>query len=58
MSYDTMGGAGSQRLVDLPLRQQLREGFKDMGKRSYSSAKGFGLIGGMFAGTECVIESV
>ena len=27
-----------------------------MGSRSFSSAKNFGLIGAMFAGTECCIE--
>lgn len=58
MSYDTpMGGAG-QQLADLPLREQLRRGFKDMGTRSFSSAKNFGLVGAMFAGTECCIEGV
>ncbi|KAL9586497.1 MAG: hypothetical protein Q9212_000857 [Teloschistes hypoglaucus] len=50
-------GAG-QQLADLPLREQLRRGFKDMGTRSYSSAKNFGIIGAIFAGTECCIESV
>ncbi|KAL9589933.1 MAG: hypothetical protein Q9203_001252 [Teloschistes exilis] len=57
MSYDTpLSGAG-QQLADLPLREQLRRGFKDMGTRSYSSAKSFGIIGAIFAGTECCIES-
>lgn len=58
MSYDTpMSGAG-QQLANLPLREQLRRGFKDMGTRSFSSAKNFGLVGAMFAGTECCIEGV
>lgn len=58
MSYDTpMSGAG-QQLADLPLREQLRRGFKDMGTRSFSSAKNFGLVGAIFAGTECCIEGV
>ncbi len=52
-----MSGAG-QQLADLPLREQLRRGFKDMGTRSFSSAKNFGLVGAMFAGTECCIEGV
>ncbi|CAF9939595.1 MAG: Mitochondrial import inner membrane translocase subunit tim22 [Heterodermia speciosa] len=56
MSYDTPLGASGQELTKLPLREQLRRGFKDMGSRSYSSAKNFGLIGAMFAGTECCIE--
>lgn len=58
MSYDTPLSAQGQQLADLPFREQLRRGFRDMGSRSYSSAKNFGLIGAMFAGTECCIESV
>ena len=58
MSYDTpMSGAG-QQMADLPLKEQLRRGFKDMGTRSFSSAKNFGLVGAIFAGTECCIEGV
>ena len=29
-----------------------------MGSRSYSSAKNFGIVGAIFAGTECCIEGV
>ncbi|KAF3935365.1 hypothetical protein ABW19_dt0210544 [Dactylella cylindrospora] len=57
MSYDTLATPASQKLVDLPFRQQLKIGVKDMGARSWSSAKGFGAVGALFAGTECVIES-
>lgn len=58
MSYDTpLSGAG-QAVVDLPLREQLRRGFRDMGSRSFSSAKNFGVVGAIFAGTECCIEGV
>lgn len=58
MSYDTPLSASGQHITDLPLREQLRRGFKDMGSRSFSSAKSFGLVGAMFAGTECCIEGV
>lgn len=58
MSYDTPMGVSGQSLTDLPMREQLRRGFKDMGARSFSSAKNFGLVGAMFAGTECCIEGV
>lgn len=58
MSYDTPLSAQGQQLTNLPLKDQLRRGFRDMGSRSYSSARNFGLIGAMFAGTECCIESV
>jgi import inner membrane translocase subunit TIM22 len=59
MSYDTPlsgPGAGTTALSSLPLKQQLKIGFKDMGKRSWSSAKNFGLVGAIFSGTECCIE--
>lgn len=58
MSYDTPLSTQGQQLTSLPLKDQLRRGFRDMGSRSYSSARNFGLIGAMFAGTECCIESV
>lgn len=58
MSYDTPLSAQGQQLTSLPLREQLRRGFRDMGSRSFSSAKSFGVIGAMFAGSECCIETV
>jgi import inner membrane translocase subunit TIM22 len=60
MRYDTPlssglpGGVGT--ISDLPVREQLRLGFKDMGRSAFSSAKNFGYIGALFAGSECVIE--
>jgi len=58
MSYDTpmSGAAGTTPISSLPLRQQLKVGFRDMGMRSWSSAKNFGMVGAIFAGTECCIE--
>lgn len=41
----------------LPLRTQLKLTFKDMGLKSYSTAKNFGMIGMMFSGIECVLET-
>ena len=32
--------------------------FKEMGRNMWSSGKGFGKVGALFAGLECVIESV
>lgn len=32
--------------------------FKDMGKGMWTTGKGFGKVGMLFAGVECVIESV
>src|ERR1700712_451154 len=59
MRYDTPMGAnlpGSIATSDLPMRTQLKLGLKDMGKQSFSSAKNFGKVGAIFAGTECCIE--
>ncbi|MCJ1224481.1 Mitochondrial import inner membrane translocase subunit tim22 [Toensbergia leucococca] len=56
MSYDTPLTPQGQQLASLPVREQLRRGFKDMGTRSFSSAKNFALVGSIFAGTECCIE--
>lgn len=63
MRYDsplgmTLPGQPNITVADLPWRDQLKHGFKDMGKASYSSAKNFGLIGTIFAGTECCIEGL
>jgi len=61
MRYDTPmsagmpGGVGTQ-MPTISTREQLKLGFKDMGKSSYSSAKNFGYIGAIFSGTECAIE--
>lgn len=61
MRYDTPlsagmpGGVGTQ-IKEIPMRQQIAMGFKDMGRSSWSSAKNFGYIGAIFAGSECVVE--
>ncbi|KAJ3075402.1 Mitochondrial import inner membrane translocase subunit tim22 [Podochytrium sp. JEL0797] len=38
-------------------KEQMRLTLKDMGQRSYSSAKNFAVVGAIFSGTECVIET-
>ncbi|EPE02308.1 mitochondrial import inner membrane translocase subunit tim-22 [Ophiostoma piceae UAMH 11346] len=45
-------------LSNLPLREQLRQGFRDMGSRSWSTAKNFGTVGALFSGIECGIEGL
>ncbi|OQV06502.1 hypothetical protein CLAIMM_11059 [Cladophialophora immunda] len=56
MAYDTPLSPQGQQITSLPVREQLRRGLKDMGSKSYSSAKNFALIGALYSGTECCIE--
>lgn len=63
MSYDTPFASpatpGQQNpITAMPLRQQLKVGFKDMGTRSYSMARNFGKVGALFSGIECGIEGM
>lgn len=63
MSYDTpfgspVPGDNKTPVSSLPLRQQLRAGFKDMGQRSWSTARNFGKVGALFSGIECGIEGM
>jgi mitochondrial import inner membrane translocase subunit TIM22 len=37
---------------------KVRQILKDMGKGMWTSGKGFGKVGALFQGVECVIESV
>ena len=47
-----------KELADLPLKQQIKIQFSEMGRRAYSSAKNFGYIGMIYSGVECVVESL
>lgn len=59
MAYDVpVGGATpGTAMRDLPLKEQMKLQFLDMGRRLYLSAKNFGYIGMIYLGVECVIES-
>ncbi|EPT00377.1 hypothetical protein FOMPIDRAFT_1023780 [Fomitopsis schrenkii] len=46
-----------QTTGNLSRTQKASEIFKDMGKGMWRSGKGFGKVGALFAGIECVIES-
>ncbi|KAL1593787.1 Mitochondrial import inner membrane translocase subunit tim22 [Paraconiothyrium brasiliense] len=50
--------SGSVPLTDLPLRQQLKHGLRDMYRSSISSGKNFAKVGAIFSGTECAIEGL
>ncbi|KAH7032985.1 Tim17/Tim22/Tim23/Pmp24 family-domain-containing protein [Microdochium trichocladiopsis] len=69
MSYDTpfhgaagatsgTGGPGgaAKPYTELPMRQQIKIGFKDMGNRAWSSARNFGKVGALYSGIECGVE--
>lgn len=59
MAYDVpLGTSGVTHISELPLKQQMKLQFADMGRRSWSSAKNFGFIGAIFSGVECSIESL
>jgi import inner membrane translocase subunit TIM22 len=47
-----------QTQAGLNTAQKAREVFREMGKGMWKSGKGFGKVGALFAGIECVIESV
>ncbi|CAG8463350.1 290_t:CDS:2 [Funneliformis caledonium] len=44
-------------IYEQPMKQQLKATAKDMAKRSFSMAKNFAIVGSIFSGTECVIET-
>lgn len=46
----------AQSQVGMSNTQKAREIFRDMGKGMWRSGKGFGKVGALFAGIECVIE--
>ncbi|KAL6914006.1 hypothetical protein FSST1_011766 [Fusarium sambucinum] len=63
MSYDTpyhtaAPGSPQNTITSMPLKQQLKIGFKDMGARSWSMAKNFGKVGALYSGVECGIEGL
>ena len=46
------------QISDLPLKQQLKHGLRDMYRSSVSSGKNFAKVGAIFSGTECAIEGL
>ncbi|KAF2021100.1 mitochondrial import inner membrane translocase, subunit Tim17/22 [Aaosphaeria arxii CBS 175.79] len=52
------GSTATVPLTDLPLRQQLKHGLRDMYQSSKSSGRNFAIVGAVFSGTECAIEGL
>ncbi|KAJ3052403.1 Mitochondrial import inner membrane translocase subunit tim22 [Rhizophlyctis rosea] len=50
-------GSNTEEFRNLSTREQIRLTLKDMGAKSYSSAKNFAVVGAVFSGTECLIET-
>jgi len=57
-TFDTAGGGldGSVDTTKQTTRQVLRDMWRNTSRKSWSYAKGFGAMGSLFAGSECVIE--
>jgi hypothetical protein len=51
-------GQNTEEFQKMSTKQQLKLTLKDMGTKTYSSAKNFAVVGAVFAGTECIIETV
>lgn len=52
------GATEAVPITDLPLKQQLRAGLRDMYRSSISSGRNFAKVGAIFSGTECAIEGL
>ncbi|KAI9104518.1 Tim17/Tim22/Tim23/Pmp24 family-domain-containing protein [Phlyctochytrium arcticum] len=50
-------GMNTEEFQKLSTKEQIKLTARDMGTRSFSSAKNFALVGSIFAGTECLIET-
>jgi hypothetical protein len=57
-SFEYAGPMMNEDLVKQTTKQQIKHVFKDMGTRAWSMAKNFGVVGMIYSGSECCIESV
>jgi import inner membrane translocase subunit TIM22 len=58
LTLSPTGGASAIPISDLPLRQQLKHGLRDMYRSSLASGRNFAKVGAIFSGTECAIEGL
>lgn len=57
-SFEFAGPQLTPQLQELSTREQMKIMLKDMGNRSYSSAKNFAVVAAIFSSSECFIEGV
>ncbi|KAF3000090.1 hypothetical protein E8E13_002811 [Curvularia kusanoi] len=57
-SASALSPTATTGISDLPLKQQLKHGLRDMYRSSISSGKNFAKVGAIFSGTECAIEGL
>ncbi|KAF9436043.1 Mitochondrial import inner membrane translocase subunit tim22 [Entomortierella beljakovae] len=55
-SFEFSGPQLTPQLQELSTKQQMKIMLKDMGNRSYSSAKNFAVVAAIFSSSECFIE--
>ncbi|KAI9321245.1 mitochondrial inner membrane translocase subunit Tim17/Tim22/Tim23/peroxisomal protein PMP24, partial [Dichotomocladium elegans] len=56
-SFEFSGPSMSPEMLNQSTRVQLKAVAKDMGTRSWSMAKNFAVVGAIYSGSECCIES-
>ncbi|CDS04811.1 mitochondrial import inner membrane translocase, subunit Tim17/22 [Lichtheimia hyalospora FSU 10163] len=56
-SFEFSGPSMRPELLEQSTKVQMKAVLKDMGTRSYSMAKNFAVVGAIYSGTECCIES-
>ena len=57
-SFEFAGPQLTPALQELSTKEQMKIMLKDMGNRSYSSAKNFAVVAAIFSSSECFIEGV
>ncbi|KAG0310367.1 Mitochondrial import inner membrane translocase subunit tim22 [Dissophora globulifera] len=55
-SFEFSGPQLTPQLQEMSTREQMKIMLKDMGTRSYSTAKNFAVVAAIFSSSECVIE--
>ncbi|KAG0305150.1 Mitochondrial import inner membrane translocase subunit tim22 [Dissophora globulifera] len=56
-SFEFSGPQLTPQLQEMSTREQMKIMLKDMGTRSYSTAKNFAVVAAIFSSSECVIKS-